>query len=88
MKKIILGVAAAALALSLSSCAKATEPFKDAPRSGTTNSDPADVIEMPDGFNNMATKCDHGNRVYSTYHADATYGSIAVAPHDPSCSGH
>jgi hypothetical protein len=85
MKKLVLAGAAAVLALSLSSCAKMTEPFKDAPRSGEVNDSPADTIEMPDGFNNVGTKCDHGNRVYVTYHADAPYGSIAVVAHDPSC---
>jgi hypothetical protein len=64
---------------------KVTEPWKDAPRSGVTNDDPADTITMPDGFNNTATKCDHGNRIYVTYHGDNPYGSIAVVPQDPTC---
>lgn len=63
---------------------KATEPFKDADRAGTNNT-PADTITMPDGFSNVATKCDHGNRVYVIFHGDNTYGSIAVVPGDPTC---
>jgi hypothetical protein len=63
---------------------KATEPYKDSAR-GSTNSGKADLITFPDGFNNVATKCDHGNRVYVTYHADAPYGSITVVPNAKGC---
>jgi hypothetical protein len=68
------------------SCDKANEPFKDAKR-GSTNDSPADVGEMPDGFSNYATKCDHGNRVYVIFKSDSAYGSLAVVPNDPTCSG-
>lgn len=78
--------AAALLALVLTGCGeKANEPFKDADR-GETNSDPADVGQMPDGFSNYATKCDHGNRVYVLFKGDNPYGSIAVVPNDTSCT--
>lgn len=66
---------------------KYSEPFRDAPRSNTTNSQPADIIEMPDGFSNAATKCDHGNRIYIAYHGDSPYAAIAVVPQDPTCAG-
>lgn len=82
MKKLIM--LSVVLVLALSSCAKATEPFKDSSR-GATNDNPADTVTFPDGFNNVATKCDHGNRVYVTYHADSPYGAVAVVPHDPTC---
>jgi hypothetical protein len=70
----------------LSSCGldKATEPFKDAPR-GAVNGDPADVLRMPDGFSNVATKCDGPNRVYVVFHGDKAYGSVAVVTNDPRC---
>jgi len=73
---------------SLAGCSwdKSTEPFQDAPRNGTNNG-PAMVVTMPDGFNNVATKCDHGNRVYTIYHGNDPYGSVAVVPFDPTCSG-
>jgi hypothetical protein len=90
MKRLIAGsTAALILVTGLSACSwdKATQPFQDAPRTGVKNNDPADVVTMPDGFNNMATKCDHGNRVYVTYHGDSAYGSIAVVPTDPTCVG-
>jgi len=63
---------------------KQQEPFKDAPR-GNTNSSPADTIEMPDGFSNVATKCDHGNRIYVIFKSDSSYGSVAVVPDAEGC---
>ncbi|MGW1498979.1 hypothetical protein ACWCQW_10475 [Streptomyces mirabilis] len=65
---------------------KASEPFKDARRSGHDNGAPADLIRMPDGFSNAATKCDHGNRIYIAYHGDSAYASIAVVSGDPTCN--
>lgn len=85
MRKWLTGAVCAMLLVSTAGCAKMTEPFKDAER-GASNNAPADTITFPDGFSNAATKCDHGNRVYVLYKADAAYGSIAVVPNDPSCS--
>lgn len=80
-------VLAAALGLFAGGCSfnKATQQFKDAPRSAVVNRAPADIIEMPDGFNNVATKCDHGNRIYVSFHGDGSYGFIAAVPHAPGC---
>lgn len=82
-------VAAAGLAvgaLLLTGCMdKYQEPYKDAPRSHVDNGAPADLVRMPDGFSNVATKCDHGNRLYTAYHGDNKYAAIAVVPADPSC---
>jgi PBP1b-binding outer membrane lipoprotein LpoB len=81
-------VAGALLLAGVGGCAsfnKVTQPFKDAPRSSVVNRTPADVIEMPDGFNNVATKCDHGNRIYVSYHGDGTYGFGFAVPNDPTC---
>lgn len=77
---------AATLVATLTGCGtgKISEPFRDAPR-GATNSAPADVIEMPDGFSNVATKCDHGNRVYVIFKSDSPYGALAVVAQDPKC---
>ncbi|MFD7900538.1 hypothetical protein [Streptomyces sp. NPDC059743] len=81
----IVTLATVAGAVILTGCGdKYQEPFKDAPR-GTTNNERADLITMPDGFSNASTKCDHGNRVYTLYHGDEKYGSIAVVPQDPTC---
>lgn len=66
---------------------KFTEPFNDAHRSGVDNSQPMDVVENADGFSNVGTKCDHGNRIYVAYHGDHAYASIAAVGNDPSCAG-
>lgn len=74
--------AATALAL-LTGCSSLTEPFNDAPISKKDDT-PAEVYSMPDGFANVASKCDrHGNRIYTT----RTDGgeAMAVVPQDPSC---
>lgn len=84
MRKTLAVLASVLLLGSMVGCAKMQEPFKDAPR-GSTNSGPADTITMPDGFSNVATKCDHGNRVYVIYHNDAAYGSLAVVPNAEDC---
>ena len=86
IRKHIAGALAAVMLVSTAGCAKMTEPFKDAPR-GETNNSPADLITFPDGFSNVATKCDGNNKVYVIYHADAAYGSVAVSPNDPACGG-
>lgn len=80
-------LAAGILAMSLTGCLgdKNTEPFRDSPRTAQTNTGPAEVIEMPDGFNNLATKCDNGNRVYVTYHDNGAYGAVAVVPNAKGC---
>ncbi|MEV0403446.1 hypothetical protein [Actinoallomurus sp. NPDC050550] len=41
---------------------------------------------MPDGFSNLATKCDHGNRVYSAYKGDSNRAAVTVVPNDPTCT--
>jgi len=81
---IAAATAATTLAL-LAGCAKYTEPFKDAPRSGNDNGAPADLIRFPDGFSNAASKCDGPNRVYVAYHGDSGYAAITVVPADPTC---
>lgn len=64
---------------------KYTEPFNDSGR-GKEFSQPADVITMPDGFGNAATKCIPGTkiRIATLYHSDGAYGSIAMIT-DESC---
>jgi hypothetical protein len=65
---------------------KFSQPFKDSPRTSQVNNAPAEIIYMPDGFNNLATKCDHGQRIYVSYHGDGSYGFGFAAP-DPACAG-
>lgn len=85
MRKLKFAAVIAAVVLALTGCGKVTEPYKDAPR-GTQNSGAADTIAMPDGFSNVATKCDHGNRVYVAFHGDSPYASLAVVANDPTCA--
>jgi hypothetical protein len=77
----------AAATLTLAGCSqKMQEPFRDAPVSGHQSA-PAEVIEMPDGFSNVADKCDgHGHRVYVVFHGDSAYGAV-TAISDPTCPG-
>lgn len=84
--RMALAVSATVLGLSLTGCTSSmTERFNDAPISVKDDS-PAEVYSMPDGFANIAAKCDkHGNRMYSTRESDAGAGkAVAVIP-DPSC---
>lgn len=86
MRRIAYAIAAALLAVAtLTACGgnKANEPFKDAPRDGA-NHDPALIIEMPDGFSNLATKCIAGIRYTVAFHGDNHYGSVTTVA-DPAC---
>lgn len=85
MRRISIGLAVAA-ALLLTGCSKAAEPFKDAHVDGR-NDDPARIGTMPDGFNNFAYKCVGTDMVYTLFHSDSGYGSIAVSPNSPACGG-
>lgn len=86
MKRIAAIIAASIIGIAaLAGCSKFTEQFKDSPKLPDRNSAPAEIIEMPDGFNNWATKCDHGNRIYGSFHSDGAYAAIAVVAQDPTC---
>jgi len=66
---------------------KYTEPWNDAPRKGAVITEPVEIIANADGFSNLSTGCNHGNRWYAAYHADSPYGAITVVGQDPSCKG-
>lgn len=86
MKRTVkLTLVGTALAITLTGCGKFVEPYNDANVSGQ-NTGAAEVVNMPDGFSNVATKCDHGNRIYVAYHGDSAYAAVAVVPNDPTCS--
>lgn len=70
----------------ISGCDKIAEPYKDAER-GASNTGAADTVTFPDGFSNVATKCDHGNRIYVAFKGDANRAAIAVVANDPTCGG-
>jgi hypothetical protein len=73
--------------LFVTSCAgmdKATEQYKDAPRGKADNS-AADTINFPDGFSNVAVKCDGPNRVYVAFKGNDNRAAIAVVGNDDRC---
>lgn len=55
------------------------EEYDDAPR-GARDDAPADLINMPDGFPNVATKCVDGVRYTVTRRAESSGAGIAVGP--------
>lgn len=82
--RIVSAVIGASVVMLATGCSSMTESYNDAPISRKIDT-PAEVYSMPDGFANVASKCDlHGNRIYST----RTDGgeSMAVVPNDPSCA--
>lgn len=86
MRKLAIPAAALLLfAVVAGGCsAKTKERGQDSPV-GQRNDAPADVINYPDGFGNVAHKCDgKGHRVYVLYHGDGGYGSVTVIP-DETC---
>ena len=84
-RKQTIAAAVALVLMGVAGCSKYTEPYRDAPR-GATNTSPADVMTFPDGFSNVAAKCDGPNRVYVAFKADDNRAAIAVAVNDPRCS--
>jgi hypothetical protein len=87
-RKITLSVAAAILAfftLSAEGCDKGLEPYQDAPIGKRVNKN-VDIIEMPDGYSNIATVCKDGVRYSSITNGGNTYGGVSVTV-DPACAG-
>ena len=84
---VVAGIATAMVLSLLGGCGsgKANEPFKDAPKNGR-DARPAMIVEMPDGFSNLATKCIEGTKIRVTvvFHGDHTYGAVSQVQ-DPSC---
>jgi hypothetical protein len=63
---------------------KAKEPFRDSPIGGRDDS-PADVINMPDGFSNVATKCGSpGIRIFVAFKSNQNRAAITAVA-DPNC---
>jgi hypothetical protein len=88
IKSVVVALTATAL-VALAGCADAQH--RDAEPGGVDNS-PADVISFPDGFRNVAHKCDGPNMIYSASRGDTSSdtsvaGSIAVVANDPRCVG-
>jgi hypothetical protein len=84
-KKLVGVGAGLALLLSLTACNAhdETRGIGDAPV-GKHDDTAAEAVNFPDQFANVTTKCNHGNRIYST---TRTGGPIWVIPADPTCGG-
>lgn len=85
LSKIAIITTLIAGTLALSACGESTQDAN----TGDRNVGPADIINMPDGFSNVAHKCDGPNMVYVIYHGSSSdsraYGSVAVVANDPRC---
>lgn len=84
-RRIIVGaLLAGALLTGCEEQFKSPRGLGDAPV-GAKNGDRKDVIEMPNGFPNLASACDgHGHRVYVTSHGDKNTSAPAIVD-DPTC---
>lgn len=86
MRKLI-AIAALGLAVSACSTEDVLGEFNDADVSGE-NDGPAIIINMPDGFGNLAGKCDGPNFIYSSkVNSSGSARALAVVPNDPRCTG-
>ena len=94
----VAGVALLGLALSLSACDptdSSSQPFNDSPVDksqgrGGIQDGPGVIVNMPDGFSNIAYKCvrspDGSWTMFSTiYHKGLSYGALTVTDHAALC---
>ena len=99
VRSILIALASAVLVVSVSACGRATDsqnqPFNDAPidkskgNSGLQDG-PGVIVNMPDGFSNVAYKCvknpDGSWTMFSTiYHKGSSYGALTVTSPAPLC---
>jgi hypothetical protein len=85
--KVLAGIIVLVLMITLAGCNRFNETRGrgDAPV-GHRDDTPAEIINMPDEFGNVAVKCDgHGHRVYVVTH-NKTDAPVTVID-DPSCPG-
>lgn len=78
---IIAGIGVAGI-LALSSCASATEPWNDAPVDRKVD-DPAVILSMPDGYANVAQKCDDSGHLMFTTRDGKGGGKVVSVVTDP-----
>lgn len=88
-KKWIAAAVLAASLTALTACdhnSKAVQQYNDAPTVSGNDDSPARIINMPDGFSNVAFKCVKGDGIYVIFHKDSTYGSVSVVGNDHACA--
>ena len=83
---ILLALAALALAAVLAGCA-GTSVAVDA-GFPLVRTERAEIVDMPDGFADVATACHRGNRLYVSAPGSGYNGhDVAVVAADPTCQG-
>jgi hypothetical protein len=77
-------VSAAALVVATTAACGSTRQAVDAgvPLVGTQH---GEVIDMPEGFVDVATACYHGTRIYVSATGDYAGSDVQVVPADPTC---
>jgi hypothetical protein len=85
-RRATLGAALVGTALIVLLGAASCGPHNDSD-SGKVDHAPADVIQFPDGFRNVAHKCDGPNMVYSGSSGadDSLPAAVYVVANDPRC---
>jgi hypothetical protein len=78
----ILAGAAAAVALGVTGCSSMTEPWNDAPVQRKIDT-PAVILSMPDGFANVAEKCDESGNLITTTRDGQGGGKVVSMLHVP-----
>lgn len=97
-RRIAAGAAVVGAMLALTACDptdSGSQPWNDAPvdksvGSAGVQAGPAVVVNMPDGFNNMAYKCVKNpdgtfTMFVTTYHGQSAYGSVTVVQNAALC---
>mgnify|MGYP001194428637 FL=1 len=86
MRSAIVGSALLVAALALTGCSESQDEngLGDAPIS-TWDPHPAEIVNMPDDYGNLAVKCHRGNLLYVTTHRYRYASNIWVLPNHPSC---
>lgn len=80
--KIKYALIAGAFMLATTGCADSGHGTIDAPVDQQQNNEPAHIVNMPDGFMNIAWKCEGHNGIY----AHTRDAAPVVVPNDPNCT--
>lgn len=91
MKKAVTVTVLGALTVLLLAGADGCESSQDAGVSERDKGPARVIVNMPDGYSNVAAKCEGPNMVYVIYHGNSSegarpYGALAVVPNDPRCT--
>lgn len=83
----LVGFGTLAVVGGCSDTGKFAQGLTDAPANKTVDYSEAKIIAMPDGFSNVATKCDeYGNRIYVVFKSGSAFAALEVIENDDSCT--